>query len=289
LIRGLTAVVIPKSEEAMSAFRLAVTSDLHLPITPAATIADVARAIAAFGPHAAVIAGDIAESLKDLAYCLQVFRLTVSCPVWVLAGNHDVWARDARSKRLWQELLPESVREAGCNWLEGTAFVQEGVAVAGTIAWYDYSGADATVDATPAIFAAEKPYYNPDATLIDWEWNDLQFAALVAQPFLDTLDRLEADAAVRQTVVVTHVPVLECQMSRRPDNRRWAFTNAYFGNLTLGKRILQRPKVTHIVSGHTHVERHGRMPGADGRTVEAWVLGSDYRRPAWLGFVLDAS
>jgi hypothetical protein len=87
--------------------------------------------------------------------------------------------------------------------------------------------------------------------------------------------------------VVTHVPVLECQMCRRPENPRWAFTNAYFGNLTLGKQILQRRKVTHIVSGHTHVERYGQLKGADGRKVEAWVLASDYRRPAWLGLVLD--
>jgi len=153
----------------MSAFRLAVTSDLHLPITAPTTIADIAGAIARFVPHAVVIAGDVAESVKDLAHCLELFRQIVSCPIWVLAGNHDLWARDARSKRLWQELLPETVRAAGCHWLEGTAFIQEGVAVAGTIAWYDYSGADVTVDATPAIFAAEKRYYNPDATYIDWE------------------------------------------------------------------------------------------------------------------------
>jgi hypothetical protein len=204
-----------------------------------------------------------------------------------LPGNHDLWARDARSTRLWHQVLPDTARQASCQWLEGTAFVEGGVGVAGTIAWYDYSAADPTVEATPAIFASEKRYFNPDATYIDWEWSDQQFAALIAQPFLATLDRLEADAAVRQTVVVTHVPVLECQMCRRPENPQWAFTNAYFGNLTLGQQILQRRKVTQIVSGHTHVERYGQVKGADGRTIEAWVLASDYRKPAWLGLVLD--
>jgi hypothetical protein len=271
----------------MAAFRLAVTSDLHLPITPPATLADLAGAIAEFSPHALVIAGDVAESLKDTAYCLELFRQIVPCAVWVLPGNHDLWARDARSTRLWHQLLPETARQAGCQWLEGSAFVQDGVAVAGTIAWYDYSAADPQVGATPAIYASEKRHVNPDGMYIDWEWNDPQFAALIAQPFLATLDRLEADDSVRQMVVVTHVPVLECQMCRRPDNPRWSFSNAYFGNLTLGQQILQRSKVTHIVSGHTHVELYGKVRGAAGQTVHAWVLGSEYRWPAWIGFELS--
>jgi hypothetical protein len=271
----------------MAGFRLAVTSDLHLPITPAATIADMAGAIAGFAPHALVIGGDVAESLQDLEYCLGLFRQMVSSPIWVLPGNHDLWARDAPSKLLWNELLPQTVRQAGCHWLEGTAFVQDGIAVAGTIAWYDYSGVDPIFQESTETFAKEKRYYNPDATKIDWDWSDLQFAALVAEPFLATLDRLEADAGVRQTVVVTHVPVLECQMCRRPEYLRWAFSNAYFGNLTLGAKILERHKVTHILSGHTHVERYGKVEGPDGRTIEAWVSASNYRQPAWVGLVLD--
>jgi hypothetical protein len=111
----------------------------------------------------------------------------------------------------------------------------------------------------------------------------------VAGPFLATLDRLEADPSVRQTVVVTHVPLLECQMCRNSGNLDWAFSNAYFGNLTLGWQVLERKKVTHVVSGHTHIGREARLEGADGRVVEARVLDSDYRRPAWLGLTLDTA
>ncbi len=93
---------------------------------------------------------------------------------------------------------------------------------------------------------------------------------------------------MRQTVVVTHVPLLECQVLRRPGDADWGFSNAYFGNLALGREVLRRKKVTQVVSGHTHIERHGTERRADGGTVEVRVLGSDYGRPAWLGLTLES-
>ncbi len=266
--------------------KLAVTSDLHLPITRSIAIADVARAMDDFGPDAVVVAGDVAESLHEFDRCLAIVKSIVRCPVWVLVGNHDVWARGASSRRLWEELLPRATEAAGCHWLEGKAFVVDGAAVAGTIAWYDYSAADPSIRADAKVFAENKGYFNNDARMIDWPWSDPEFAAVVAGPFLETLDRLEADAAVRQTVVVTHVPLLECQMLRRPGNADWGFSNAYFGNLALGREVLRRKKVTHVVSGHTHIERRGTERRGDGEPVEAFVLAGDYGRPAWLGLTL---
>jgi 3',5'-cyclic AMP phosphodiesterase CpdA len=269
--------------------KLAVTSDLHLPITSAQTIAELGEVMGRFEPDALVVAGDLAETLADLDRCMSILRSSVDCPVWVLVGNHDVWVRDeANSHRLWQEVLPERVQRAGYYWLEGRSFAVGDVAVSGTIAWYDYSAADPGIQATAQTFADNKRYFNNDALLIDWEWSDPQFAALVAKPFLTELDRLEADDAVRRTVVITHVPVFECQMYRRPDNRDWAFSNAYFGNLTLGGEIVQRRKVGYVISGHTHVERHGCVQRPDGGTIEAWLLGSEYRRPTWLGLSIPA-
>ena len=273
----------------MPAVKLAVTADLHLPITPAERLADLAREMADFGPDAAVLGGDLAESLPDLERCLGLFRQRLPCPVWVIPGNHDLWVRrTSDSRRLWLERLPQAVREAGCHWLEGTAFVLRGTAVAGTIAWYDYSAADPGVQASALTFAQEKYRFNPDALLIDWEWSDPEFAELVAAPFLATLDHLENDPAVRRTVVVTHVPLVEGQLCRDSSNPDWAFSNAYFGNLTLGHKVLARRKVSHIISGHTHVGRQCLVPRADAPPVEAHVLPSDYERPAWLPLTFEA-
>jgi predicted phosphohydrolase len=240
-----------------STMKLAIASDLHLPITPATIIWRLAREIDTYGPDALVLAGDVAESLAELEQCLAIFRGVVTCPVLVLAGNHDLWCRDASSRRKWEELLPDAVRRAGCVWLENEPFVKDGVAVAGSVAWYDYSGADPAIKASARAFADNKRFYNMDAQFIDWPWSDIEFAEKVGGAFLATIDRLESDEGVKQVVVVTHVPILECQMCRDSGNPDWAFSNAYFGNLTLGAKVLARRKVTHVISCHTHV---GRTP-----------------------------
>jgi hypothetical protein len=177
--------------------RLAITSDLHLPITPAKKIAELAGEIAAFTPDALIVAGDVGESVIEFEACLELLKPT-GCPMLVLAGNHDLWCRDAPSRRLWEHVLRDVVRRCGGVWLEAGAFVMDGVAITGTIAWYDYSAADPSVRVTNETFAREKGSYNNDAFLIDWSWSDPQFADRVAGPFLDTLDRLEVDPAVRQ-------------------------------------------------------------------------------------------
>jgi 3',5'-cyclic AMP phosphodiesterase CpdA len=274
----------------MPAVKVAFTSDLHFPITTAGRIAALAREAAEFGPDALVIAGDMAESPADLLRCLQIVRGEAGCPVWVLAGNHDLWARPPYdSHALWRQRLPEAVAETGCRWLEGTAFVLGDTAVAGTIAWYDYSAADPSVKATELEFAQKKMNYNADALRIDWGWSDPEFAERVSKPFLSTLDDLEADPAVRRVVAVTHVPLLEEQMCRDSGDRAWAFSNAYFGNLSLGRRVLERPKVSHVISGHTHVGRRGRVERPGGTPVEAVTLESDYENPAWLGLTFETA
>lgn len=272
----------------MAATRIAITSDLHLPITKIERLAVLADEMAAFAPNAAILAGDLAESLAELDRCLQLFRSRLPCPVWVLAGNHDLWVRRASdSKAVWQEKLPQAVVHSGCHYLEGISFVVNGIGVAGTIAWYDYSAADPSIQASTVTFAQQKFNYNNDALLIDWEWSDPEFAGMVSAPFLSALDRLEADQSVRQILVVTHVPLLEEQMHRDPTTPSWAFTNAYFGNLTLGKQVLARPKVTHVISGHTHVGKSAMVKRPGMAAIDARVLASDYHHPAWTGLTFE--
>jgi len=264
----------------MAAVKLAITSDLHLPITKAESVSALGREIQAFGPQSLIVAGDIGESLADVQRGLFLLREQVQCPIWVLAGNHDVWARPPYdSRQLWLEQIPAAVRASGCQWLEGGSFVLDGVAVAGTIAWYDYSAVDPSVSATALEFAQQKFHYNADALRIDWEWSDPEFAERVSAPFLAQLDRLESDPSVQRVVVVTHVPIVEEQMHREPGDPRWAFSNAYFGNLTLGRKVLAYRKVSHIISGHTHRGKVATVQRADGSSILAYVVPSDYEKP----------
>jgi 3',5'-cyclic AMP phosphodiesterase CpdA len=264
--------------------KLAVTSDLNLSVTPADRVAQLARQMAAFSPDAVVVAGDLAESLTDLTRCLKLIREPLGCPVWVLPGDHDFWARPPYdSRRLYQELLPRAVAGAGCNWLEGSAFVLQGVGVAGTVGWYDYSSASMAGMVSDLEFAQKKYLHNADALRIDWEWADPEFAGMVSAPFLAALDRLQHDPAVRSIVVITHFPILEQQLNR---DRLHGFASAYAGNLTLGKKVLAFEKVGHVIAGHTHVPRDCRVLRDSGPPVAVRVLPGAYDRPAWWGLTL---
>jgi hypothetical protein len=98
------------------------------------------------------------------------------------------------------------------------------------------------------------------------------------------LDALERDASISTVAVVTHVPLLEEQMERRPHDPTWGLCNAYFGNLTLGRRVTAFRKVRAVVSGHTHAGRRATRGAIDIRVVD-----SDYGAPSYEPLVLAPS
>ena len=154
------------------------------------------------------------------------------------------------------------------------------VSIVGSLAWYDYTGADASVRAnvTDAAFAIAKAGISNDANMIDWDRYDPDVASELGDAMLRRFEREAADESVRAIAVVTHVPLFEEQMTRRES---WAMSNAYYGNLTLGGKISLEPKLRTVVSGHTHAgKRSGRERGTLG-SVEMRVVGSDYRNPSF--------
>lgn len=263
---------------------IVVTSDLHLGITKEAHISQLAKRIETEQPGLTVLAGDIGEGLQNFRACLSLFS-RLPGTVAVLAGNHDVWARGYHSQDLWERHLPEAVRDAGMLWLEDTIWRQDGVAVVGSIAWYDYSAVDPTIPPHPSTyFATQKGKYNLDAKYVDWPWTDGEFAARVGDALCTRLAQLEADSAISSIIAVTHVPLFDVQMARKPADQRWGFSNAYFGNLTLGQRILQSKKLRTVLSGHTHVGRNGtvtRPDMPDLPPIPVSVLASDYNHPVY--------
>jgi hypothetical protein len=171
-------------------------------------------------------------------------------------------------------------------WLEERIWQQAGLAVAGSLAWYDYSAADAEVALSPAeFFATSKSRLNNDARFIDWAWSDPELATRLGDGLCQRLQELEADAEVRAILVVTHVPLFEEQMCRKPGDITWGISNAYFGNVTLGQRVLEARKVRAVVSGHTHMGREGyaaRSRFPDAPPVAVSVIASEYGSPGYV-------
>ena len=127
--------------------KVVITSDLHLGITTREEIEPLVAAIDAERPDLTVIAGDIGEGETNIRACLALFQ-GLPGEIVAIGGNHDVWALSepwklggASSQEMWERALPGAVRDAGMRWLEAEAWRGGSLAVAGSIAWYDYSGA----------------------------------------------------------------------------------------------------------------------------------------------------
>lgn len=261
---------------------IVVTSDLHLGITSPEALRQLRDAIAAAQPELTILAGDQGEPLDYFVACLQIFADLPGAAA-VLAGNHDVWARDGHTSRdLWEHELPAATRTAGMLWLEDTSWRSGDLAVAGSLAWYDYSAVDPGAPNPAGDFMTLKRLLNNDARFIDWSWSDPEFALQLGDGLARRLGALEADPDVRDVFVVTHVPICEEQMLRKPHDLQWGLSNAFFGNMTTGRRALAWGKVRAIVSGHTHLRRMGTVTRAGLSPVATAVIPSDYGTPAAL-------
>jgi hypothetical protein len=171
-------------------------------------------------------------------------------------------------------------------WLEEEVWREGGVVVAGTLAWYDYSAADTQfLGFLPAFFTEAKQYLNNDASFIDWPWSDPEVATRLGDACCARLEALERDSTVEAVLLVTHVPLFEPQLLRRPEDPRWGLSNAFFGNLSLGQRVLACTKVRAVVSGHTHTGRSGwvtRPERPDLPPLPVSVVPSNYGAPAYI-------
>ncbi len=264
--------------------KIVVTSDLHLGITTEEELRLLVERIAAEQPDLTVLAGDLGEGLDNVRRCLRLFQ-GIPGEVAVLVGNHDLWVHNGgpSSLELWERALPDAVREAGMLWLEDAIWRRGEVALIGSIAWYDYSAADPTPEPRTKEFYAEyKARKFPDAFFMDWAYTDEEFSTICGDALCARLDRLESDEMVRTVFVITHDPVFDQQMLRKPDDPKWGIINAFFGNMTLGQRLAPLRKLHAVISGHTHVGRQAFVEREAGKPIVVWVIPSDYHTPAYV-------
>jgi predicted phosphohydrolase len=270
--------------------RVLATSDLHYSRHYAAAVEAFARDVVREAPDVLIIAGDVGEGTARFRACLDLFAdLPASTVKMVLAGNHDVWTHDDEgfsSLELLEEELPQAARQAGFRWLETETPVIGGTGFAGSLAWYDYSGADPRVGASYDQILAHKRRVFVDAWRVDWPETDPQMSARLADGLEERIRRLEADPAVARIFVATHVPPWTGGLPRRPE---YAVTAAFFVNLTLGDRLLRHARITHAVAGHIHRGASQRIERAGAPQLEFRIIASDYNRPAAVRFDLPGS
>lgn len=259
--------------------RIVVTSDTHLGITEYPRILSLVAEIKSLKPDIVAIAGDIGEGTENISVVLEEFA-SLNVPFCACAGNHDLWNHDKKnpSRILWGELLHQIAESSGAVWLDHENLTHNGVAIVGTVGWYDYSAQDPAYLASPEVNWARKKEFDADAWMIDWPWNDIEFCEMIKPDFSKRLDLAQDDPDVKAIIVVSHMPLFEKQMTRKPGNFKWGFSNAYYGNLTFGKIVLGFSKVTHAIAGHTHSGEDGIIEH-EGRNIRVTTLNSQYGDP----------
>lgn len=265
--------------------RIIITSDTHLGLTNYPRIQKLVADIRALRPDLVAIAGDIGEGNENFAAVLDEFA-GIGAHVAACAGNHDLWNHDKKhpSRLMWEQILPSIAESTGTTWLDHVNASIGHIAIVGSTAWYDYSAQDPSAKAPPDECWRRKGETDANAWMIDWPWTDIEFCASIEPGFRTRLEAAQSDPRIESIIVVTHSPIFEQQMTRKPKDPKWAFSNAYYGNLTFGAIVSRFPKVTHSIAGHTHSGEVGTIE-IDGRSLRAVTLNSQYGDPKFL--VLD--
>lgn len=269
--------------------KIAITADLHYSITSPTNITQLAQGMLDHQPDVVVIAGDVAEVLVDIdlfSDCLNIFSSLFKCPILVLAGNHDLWVKDNNAKinsiQLWDSTLEELTKNAGCIWLEHRNWKKDSVAIVGSYLHYDFSAKDIVgpmAQLPIEYFIVNKAKIINDGNFMHGLPDDVEFARQIGTTFIRKLKAAQNDRKIKHIVIVTHVPCLEQQMTRRPHDQEWAIATPYFGNLSHQKDILSCDKVKFVISGHSHRPEEAIISRGQKPDIAATVIGSDYHDP----------
>ncbi|MFO0878672.1 MAG: metallophosphoesterase [Gemmataceae bacterium] len=272
--------------------RLAITADLHWGHRRGqSATTHLAERVRAEPPDLLLLGGDIGTGVH-FEDCLGLFG-DLDCAKAVVPGNHDIWVPPDETSHdsldLYERILPEAAARQGFHYLDRSPlfFPEEGLAVVGSINWYDYSWG---LEGLTTFFPEELERLHSkrftrgrhnDAVFVRWPLDDIRFTSLVA----GTLER-HCEQAIHtgsRLIVVTHHPAirgLSFPRTRQPRELDEFLWEAFCGNVGV-EQILARyaPWINYLFCGHTHRIRESHWEGIAGYNV-----GSDYpmKRLLWL-------
>lgn len=281
--------------------RLLVTADLHYNHLKSKPLADnLIDEMNGAGGDVLLVVGDTATADGDaLERCLS--RFTFAGPKLFVAGNHELWTTGPDSYELITELFPRRVRSLGWTWLQDEPFVAGDVTIVGSVGWYDYSFAQASLGIPRRFYAAKvspgaaerfdefahlferTDDIPPHAREIVARWNDGRFVKLHRsdEDYLDELcatlrRQLEAARGAKQIIAaIHHLPFR--QLLPPPRTAQWDFAKAYLGSEKLGALLLEFPNVTRLICGHSHFPAETTVGH-----IRATNIGSGYRWKTFL-------
>lgn len=278
--------------------RIILTSDLHYDVQRSKGPTEaIARRIVEAGGDLLVLVGDSAST--DLSILERVFGLFDSFGGRKLftPGNHEMWVPKGGDSLLrYEEELGSVCAAHGVHYLDAAPFYANGVAVVGSVGWYDYSYRSAALKlplrfyeakVAPGRAEADEHYRHlidgyddvpPGATDIIVRWmdgvraklgmSDVEFTRMLLERLRLQLEEASKRAA-RIVVAIHHVPFEE--LVPRPHVVNFAFASAFMGSELFGALIEEYPQVRDVYCGHAHRRKQVRR-GA----LTATCIGSTY-------------
>ena len=252
-----------------------------------------------------LLIGDTAVADGDaLEQCLG--RFTFAGPKLFVAGNHELWTHGPDSYRVFRQDLPRRVRDVGWQWLQTDPFRAGDVAIVGSLGWYDYSFAQASLGIPRRFYKAKvspgvaerlgeyapllekSDDVGPLAREVVARWNDGKFVklhrsddAFVDEMLAELREQLEACREARSVVAAVHVLPF-ADLLPPPRNAQWDFVKAYLGSARVGDLLLEFPSVRHVLCGHSHFPAEATVGH-----VRAVNIGSGYGWKTWTALDLS--
>jgi len=262
--------------------RLLVTADLHYDCNrsraPARALAEQVRRT---GGDVLVLVGDTAGSAHEP--WREALALFAPFPgrKYLVPGNHCLWCLPGEdSVRRYEEVIPTIAAEAGFAVLDHAPAVVDGVGLAGSVGWYDYSyrqeelaiplefyrakvapgAADRMPEHRHLVRALRAKLAEPQRDLcVRWmdgvhvrmDMTDEEFLDRLLAKLSAQLRAFRDDSRVGCVVAfIHHVPFRQLVPTGRPP--QFAFAAAYMGSDRIGEALRHCPKVTHVFCGHSH-------------------------------------
>lgn len=239
--------------------KIVATADIHTDFLSYNLLQHFLNDVRRETPDVFIIAGDISHKLSGLHTFFKETRSWMKhTRIIFVPGNHDLWIVDEKEpyKDSIDKLdsLKEELRIYDIDYLPHNTCVIGDTTFIGNIAWYDYSSIDLMFsNVSVEVIHDRKHVYNNDAkyfkTPFQQDREDVVFAEIL-QAYLSHDLNIHTDSAV----LITHFPLFKEQLVWK-DEYGWKFSNAYFGNLTIGNMVVKHPdmyKIKHVISGHTH-------------------------------------
>ena len=268
------------------------TGDLHFGITSDYAINQMIEHALEENVDLFILIGDLAESRISVSLfetCMDFFCRT-KIPALVIPGNHDLWVesrtgnhgKQNSSRKLYDKTLKGITEDKGGIWLETTNHIIGKIGFVGSYLHYDYSARDnvgVTNGLSDDYFHHNRSSILNDGTYMPDITDDRKFAKEVGQSFQKRLKLAQNNPDIETIVVATHVPCMECQITRRPFNYSWSVATPFFGNLSHQHLLLSSDKVKYIVSGHSH-QGSENIIEHNNRKINIINLSSDYGKPS---------